>query len=128
MAELEAADVEAVLGDPARVATIAPAFEHVSVACVLLGSASGSTAQLGALHGTRLDMLLLRMLDTTIRGVVDEVSGSVDGGILRSAGELVRARCEGSKIPYVLLDADPADHVQWGAAASGAVERVLSGG
>ena len=40
--QIEAAGVEPLLGDPDRIATIAPAFEHVSVACVLLGSAIGS--------------------------------------------------------------------------------------
>ena len=66
------------IGDPDVVATLAGSLEHVSVACVLLGSAVGSPDQLGALHGTRLEMLLTRMLDTTVRGIVYEAVGSVD--------------------------------------------------
>ncbi len=127
LAELEAAGVEPVLGDPDRVATIAPAFEHVAVALVMLGSAAGEADELGALHGTRLEMLLTRMLDTTIRGVVYEGAGSVDPELLRAGATRVRAACEGSRIPYVLLDADPADWEAWLAAATDAVARVLTG-
>ena len=128
LAELEAAGVDPVLGDPDRVATIAPAFEHVAVACVLLGSATGSADELRALHGTRLEMLLTRMRDTTIRGVIYEVSGSVDPELLDAAGGRVRDACEGSRIPYVLLEADPDDWELWLRAAADAVERVLQGG
>src|SRR5947209_10827367 len=38
---LEAAGVDAVLADPDRIMTIVPTFEHVTVACILLGSAVG---------------------------------------------------------------------------------------
>src|SRR5438270_13404 len=69
--EIEAAGAEAVLGDPDRVATLAPAFEHIAVACLLLGSADDPSV-----HGPRLEMLLTRLVDTTMRGIVYEVSGS----------------------------------------------------
>jgi uncharacterized protein YbjT (DUF2867 family) len=126
-AEIEAAGVEAVVGDPDVVATIARSLEHVTIACVLLGSAAGSPAQLAALHGTRLDMLLTRMLDTTVRGIVYEAAGSVDPEVLNAGGGLVRARCEDSRIPYALLDADPGDVDAWTGAAVAAVNSALDG-
>ena len=122
---IEAAGAEAVVGDPDRVATIAPALEHVGAAVILLGSATGSTDSIAALHGSRLDMLLLRMLDSTVRGIVYEAIGSVDSSILDAGAERVRTFCEGSRIPYALLDADSAD---WPAGAVDAVENVLRGG
>jgi hypothetical protein len=122
---IEAAGAQAFVGDPDRVATLAPAFEHVGVACVLLGSATGTRVQLEALHGTRLDMLLERMLDTTVRGVVYETAGSVQRALLAAGAERVRHACERSLIPYVLLSADPAGHDGWLAAARCAVEQVL---
>jgi uncharacterized protein YbjT (DUF2867 family) len=125
--EIEAAGAEAVVGDPDVVATLARSFEHVSVACVLLGSAVGTRAELAALHGTRLEMLLARMLDTTVRGVVYEAVGSVDPDVLKSGADLVRDRCEDSRIPYALLRANPDDHDAWTAAATGAVELSLAG-
>jgi hypothetical protein len=123
--ELEAAGAEAFIGDPDRVASLAPALEHVGVACLLLGSATGPPDQLEALHGTRLDMLLERMLDTTVRGVVYEQRGTVDAELLHAGAERVRYACERSLIPYVLLDAEPDDHRRWVPAAADAVEVAL---
>jgi hypothetical protein len=122
---IEAAGAEAIIGDPDRVATVAPAFEHVGVAVILLGSASGSPEALAALHGSRLDMLLLRMLDSTVRGIVYEATGSVDASLLDAGAQRVRAFCEGSRIPYALLDVGGG---AWPAGAVDAVEAVLRGG
>lgn len=113
LAVIEAAGYEAHLGDPDRVATLAPALDHVSVVCLLLGSADGDPETLQALHGPRLEMLLTRILDTTVRGIVYETRGSVDGDTLAAGAELVRGRCEASLIPYALLDADPLEPVIW---------------
>jgi putative NADH-flavin reductase len=124
---LEAAGVEAVLADPDRMATVAPALEHVGVVCVLLGSARGGEEQLAALHGTRLDMLLTRILDSTVRGVVYEAAGTVDRRLLDGGAARVRSFCEDSRIPYALLQANPEDLKSWVGAAVNAVERVLGG-
>jgi uncharacterized protein YbjT (DUF2867 family) len=128
LAAIEATGAEAVLGDPDVVGTLARSLEHVSVACVLLGSATGTETELSALHGTRLDMLLTRMVDTTLRGVVYEATGSVDPALLATGAALVRARCEDARIPYALLEADPADHAAWRLAALAAVDSALAGG
>lgn len=123
--EIEAAGAEPYVGDPDRIATLAPAFEHVGVACVLLGSASGDRRQLQALHGSRLEMLLTRMLDTTVRGLVYECCGSVDPDLLASGSNRIRDACERSLIPYVLLSADPREYREWLPAATAAVQEVL---
>ena len=88
------------MGDPDVVGTLVRSFEHVSVACVLLGSAEGTPAQLAALHGTRLEMLLARMLDTTVRGIVYEASGSVDRDVLAAGAASCgsAARTPGSRM------------------------------
>jgi uncharacterized protein YbjT (DUF2867 family) len=126
--EIEAAGAEAVIGDPDVVGTLARALEHVTVACILLGSAAGTREQLAALHGPRLDMLLSRMLDTTVRAIVYEAAGSVEPGVLDAGAERVRAVCEDSRIPYVLLRADASDPGDWTAAAVAATLRPLDGG
>jgi uncharacterized protein YbjT (DUF2867 family) len=126
-APIEAAGAEAVVGDPDVIATLVRSLEHVVVACILLGSAAGTPEALAALHGTRLDMLLTRIVDTTVRGVVYEAAGSVSPALLEGGAALVRERCEDSRIPYVLLRADPADHHAWTAAAAAAVQRALDG-
>jgi hypothetical protein len=103
------------------------AFEHVTVACLLLGSASGSEEQLAALHGERLDMVLSKMVDTTIHGVVYESRGTVDEQLLRAGADRVRAFSEDTRAAYRLLEADPSDTQAWLEAATDAVERVLGG-
>jgi hypothetical protein len=107
------------------VVTLAPALEHVTLALILLGSASGPAERLVALHGSRLEMLLTRMLDTTVRGILYESAGSVERSILGGGAERVRIACERSLIPYALLAADPADHAGWLKAAGGAVAQLL---
>jgi uncharacterized protein YbjT (DUF2867 family) len=126
-ARLSSYGIEPFGGDPDRVATITPAFEHVVVACILLGSAIGSEEQLAALHGTRLEMLLTKLIDTTVRGIVYEAAGTVASGLLAGGAERVRAACEDSMIPYALLEAVPGDWPAWVQSGVGAVERVLAG-
>ena len=108
-------------------ATLAPALDQATVACVLLGSATGSPERLAALHGTRLDMLLSRMLDTTVRGIVYEASGTVEDAVLREGTRRVLAACEASMIPCALLEADPADPRVWLTDAHRAVTSLLAG-
>ena len=67
------------------------------------------------------------MLDTTVRGIVYEAAGSVDRALLAAGAELVRERCEDSRIPFALLDADPGDTSSVGdALRSGRSMRVLA--
>ncbi len=113
------------MGDPDRIATLTPALAHVAVACVLLGCATGSDEQLAALHSSRLEMLVERMLDTTVRGIVYEAAGSVAPAVLESGAARVRHACERSLIPYALLTADPSDRPAWRDAAARAVTQVL---
>jgi uncharacterized protein YbjT (DUF2867 family) len=126
-AEIEAAGAEPFIGDPNVVGTLAPALAHVGVACILLGSATGTEEQLSALHGTRLDMLLERMLDTTVRGVVYQAAGSVGPVLLGAGADRVRYACERSLIPYEVLTADPATDEGWVTQAVQAVDRALLG-
>ncbi len=128
VAAIEAAGAEAAVGDPDVIATLVRSFEHVVVACVLLGSAQGTPEQVAALHGTRLEMLLTRMLDTTVRAVLYEAAGSVDPAVLEGGADRVRVHCEESLIPFALLRADPVDHAAWVSAAVGAVTSTLDGG
>jgi uncharacterized protein YbjT (DUF2867 family) len=126
VAAIAGAGAEAVVADPDRVATLAGALEQVGVVFVLLGSAEGDVVDVSALHGSRLEMLLSRTLDTTIRGIVYEAAGSVDAGVLRAGAALVREVCEGSKIPFELLERNPRDGYEaWVMEAVGAAERVL---
>ncbi len=116
------------VADPDRIATLAGALDHVSIACLLLGSATGPPDRVAALHGPRLEMLLARMLDTTIRGVLYEAAGSVEQALLEGGAEIVRRVCEDSRIPYVLLRADPGNRGAWLRAGIDAVVGLLGNG
>ena len=123
--ELRDEGFDAVVGDPDRVMTLAPALAHVGVLCILLASAQGAPAALRELHSGRLEMLLLRALDSTVRGIVYEAVGSVEAGLLAEGAERVRRFCETSRIPYALIEADPGDPEAWESAALEAVAGVL---
>ncbi len=124
-AQIEAVGIEPYVGDPDRVATIAPALEHAGVACLLLGSVCGEPEAVRALHGTRLEMLLSRMLDSTVRGVIYEATGTVPAEVLHRGTTIVRATCEDSRIPFALLLAPPQEHARWLQGALSAVREVL---
>jgi len=126
LALIEAAGAEPVLADPDRVATLVAALEHVTVVCILLGSASGSVVELAALHGSRLEMLLTKMVDTTVRGVVYEAVGTADASVLGEGAERVLAFSERSPAGCALLEADPSDPERWLEAAAEAVDRAIA--
>jgi uncharacterized protein YbjT (DUF2867 family) len=122
-ADIEAAGAEPVIADPDRIATLLPAFAGVTIMTVLLGSATGPDDHLEALHTTRLEMLLLRAIDTTIHGILYEAAGTIDQQLLDTGAKLVREKCEQSSIPYALLGAEPAN---WLAEAIGAIDALLA--
>jgi len=124
--EIEAAGAEVWIGDPDRIATISYALDGVTILCWLMGSATGPSEKLDVLHGSRLSMLLERTIDTTVRGVLYEAAGSVDATLLASGAETVRGACGKSEIPHALLEADPADHDVWLAAALEQVDALLA--
>jgi uncharacterized protein YbjT (DUF2867 family) len=121
--DIEAAGAEPFLADPDRIGTLFPAFAGVTVMCLLLGSATGTQAQLSALHTTRLEMLLTRTIDTTIHGLLYEATGTIDEQILAAGARLVKRKCDESKIPYAILSASKAS---WLTEAQSAIEALLA--
>jgi uncharacterized protein YbjT (DUF2867 family) len=124
---IETAGVEAVLADPDRVMTLAPAIAGVAVVCVLLGSAEGPPDAVAALHSERLEMLLTRVLDTPVRGFVYESSGAVEQTVLAGGASLVRSFCATSRIPFALLDRVGSEGwSDWAARGADAIDAVLT--
>jgi len=126
-AAIAAAGAEPWIGDPDRIATLTDALDGVTVVCWLLGAARGSPAQLDALHGPRLRMLIARSIDTTVRGLLYEAAGGAGAARLAAGAATVREACGRSEIPHVLLAADPDDREAWLAAALDGIERLLAG-
>ena len=125
-AEIEAAGCECWIGDPDRIGTLRYALENVTIVMWLLGTATGPDPELiAALHSTRLRMMLEKITDSTVRGVVYENAGTVGEDVLAAGvAEMVHANLT-NEIPYALLEADPADDTTWRAAAQLAVASML---
>jgi nucleoside-diphosphate-sugar epimerase len=124
-AAIAAAGAEPYVGDPDRVATLMEALGGVTVVCWLMGTATGDPERVAALHDGRLRMLWEKLVDTPVRGVVHEAAGPLPQEMLargRAVAEVAHATW---RIPLVVLEADPARHDAWRAAAGAAVARLL---
>ncbi len=127
-ARIEQAGAECRIGDPDVVGTLRYALENVTILVWALGTATGSDDAVAALHGSRLEMMLSKSIDTTVRGIVYEAAGTVAAEALRTGVAHVRRACELNEIPFEVLTADPADAGAWAAAARGAIDRLLGVG
>jgi hypothetical protein len=113
-------------GDPDRVGTLRYALDNVTLLLWLLGTATGDDEQVAALHGSRLEMMLERTVDTTVRGVVYEAAGPLPDDVFASGiREMERAR-KRNEVRFELLEADPQDDAAWLPAARAAIESLLA--
>ena len=125
---IEAAGAECWIGDPDVVGTLRYALENVTVLVWALGTATGPAEAVAALHGSRLEMMLSKSIDTTVRGIVYEAAGTVPAEVLRAGEGEVRRACELNEIPFAILTADPADGDGWASAARASIDRLLGVG
>jgi len=116
--EILAADADAVVADPNRLATLTPHLDGVTVLVWLMASAEGDGVE--ALHGERLTALLETLVDTHVRGFVYEAAGSLDAALLDRGGALVRQAGETFHMPVEVVDSGAA------VALADAVDRVLA--
>ena len=123
LAEIEKVGVEAVVADPYRLATLMPQIANTSAMVWLMGSAEGDDVE--ALHSTRLQTVLERLVDTMVRGLVYEAAGTVGDELLREGAATTLAAQERWHMPTEVVGADPGDHPAWVAAMAEAVERLL---
>ena len=113
-AELEAAGCECWIGDPDRIGTLRYALENATVLLWLL-----ATVDAPELHGSRLEMMLERTVDTTVRGVLYEG---------RRGEAVVQAARDRHGIPIAFLEADPNDVDAWVAQARARLYELLATG
>ena len=112
--EIEAAGAESWIGDPNRLGTLRGVLDGVTIACWLLGGATGPEGQLLELHGDRLRAFLESAIDTTVRGVLYEAAGfSMPAGALAEGERIAREIARRNSIPLAVLHADPGDLPRW---------------
>lgn len=91
LAAIEAAGIEAARADPDQPATLLELVGDVAVVYWLLGSALGTVEEVEAIHGSRLERFLERLVETPVRRFVYEAHGSVEQATLDRGAEAVRA-------------------------------------
>jgi hypothetical protein len=123
VAEIEAAGIEAAVGDPYRLATLMPHVANTSAIVWLMGSASGDDVE--ALHRTRLQTVLERLVDSPVRGMVYEAAGTLPRALLREGAAAVREAGATWQMPYAIVEQNPRDREAWVAAMLAGVESVL---
>jgi uncharacterized protein YbjT (DUF2867 family) len=116
LARIEAAGIEPALADPDSPGTVLELVGDVTVVLWLLGSARGEAALLEAIHGSRLERILERLVDTPVRGFVYEAAGTVPEPLLSAGAAAVARAGETWRIPVAAVDADPAERGAWIAA------------
>jgi uncharacterized protein YbjT (DUF2867 family) len=107
------AGIEPAQADPSKPASVLELVDDVTVVAWLLASAEGTSEELAAIHGPRLDRLIERLVETPVRGFVYEANGSVDPILLERANDAVQAAAEVWNIPVTSLLVDPGDYETW---------------
>jgi uncharacterized protein YbjT (DUF2867 family) len=103
LAAIEATGIEPALADPERPATVLDLVADVAAVYWLLGSARGEPENLEAIHGSRLERLLERLVETPVRRFLYEAHGSVDPLVLAGGAALVERAAETWRIPVEVL-------------------------
>jgi uncharacterized protein YbjT (DUF2867 family) len=113
LAAIAAAGIEPAPADPDRPGTVLDLVGDVAVVVYLLGSAAGEPEAVAAIHGARLERLLEHLVDTPVRGLVYEASGSVDPAVLDAGAELVRVAGRTWQIPVGIFSSEPNEASTW---------------
>jgi uncharacterized protein YbjT (DUF2867 family) len=122
---LEGADLEAVPADPDRPGTVLELCGDVGVVIWLLGSATGERETVAAIHGSRLERLLEKLVDTPVRGFAYEAEGSIDPAVLAEGAEIVERAGERWRIPIAFLT-EARDAPGWASRSAETVASLLA--
>ena len=122
---IEAAGLEAALADPDRPGTVLELCGDLGVVVWLLGSAAGNRESLEAIHGSRLERLLEKLVDTPVRGFAYEATGSAGSAPLDGGREIAERAGETWHIPVALITKERSEP-GWAADAAEMVAGLLA--
>jgi uncharacterized protein YbjT (DUF2867 family) len=123
---IEGAGIEAIQADPEQPGTLLELIGDVTVVVWLLGSAKGETGLLEAIHGSRLERMLEKLVDTPVRGFVYEGAGEVPASLLGRGAAAVRAASETWRVPTAIVEIEQTDPAVWTEAMLEAVLKLAS--
>lgn len=126
LAAIEAAGIEPALADPERPGTLLELVGDVAVVVLALGSVAGDPEAVAAIHGPRLGALVERLVDTPVRGVVYEASGSADPALLAGGVETLERAASTWRIPVELVEAPRQEPDAWAGAMADAVAAAIA--
>jgi hypothetical protein len=102
-----------------------PHVANTSALVWLMGSATGDDVE--ALHRTRLQTVLERLVDTPVRGMVYEAAGSLPSAVFREGAASVRKAAATWQMPYAIVEQDARVGLEaWLTAMLAGVEEVLA--
>jgi len=122
---IEDAGAECWIGDPDVVGTLRYALESVTIVVWALGTATGTPEAVAALHGPRLEMMLSKVIDTTVRGVVYEAAGTIAAQAFATGMAELERMGRLNEIPYAIVGTDPSDRVAWAHATRHAIGGLI---
>ncbi len=122
---IESAGLSSAEADPDRPGTVLDLCGDVAVVVWLLGTATGESEALAAIHGPRLERLLEKLVDSPVRGFAYEAVGGVDAGLLAEGREIVERAGERWRIPLAILSSGR-DQPGWAVRSAGTVAGLLA--
>ncbi len=126
LGRIEAAGIEPALADPGSPGTILEHVGDVALVAWLLGSADGEGEALDAIHGSRLEGLLARLVDTPVRGFAYEAAGAAGAERLERGAAIVEAAAGRWSIPVAILGEEPGgDWDGWSERAAARLDSLL---
>lgn len=121
--QISAVGAEGVVCDPARLSTLLPFMQGVTVIFWLLGNAQGNAADL---HGPRLVSVLEKTVDSGVRGFAYEAAGNVAPDLLAGGVSAVGDASSRWHIPTAIVTQHPAQTQAWLAGARAAFDEIVN--
>ena len=122
------AGIEPALADPLHPHTVLELVGDVTIVLWVLASAQGPPEELSAIHGSRLERLMERLIETPVRGFVYEMKGTVNPILLEHGSEVLGAAGDTWRVGISSVFVDPRDPHDWAqtmaAATTGLVDEA----
>ncbi len=126
LGRIEAAGFEPARADPEQPGTVLELVADTALVVWLLGSVGGEEG-VASIHGSRLEALLEKLVDTPVRAFAYEAAGSAPDETLSGGAAIVKMAGARWSIPVALLGEQPGgDWDRWAEASASAALAALA--